>query len=194
MMRSLFAGVSGIRNHQIKMDVIGNNISNINTVAFKSGRVTFLEALALTTKGASRPTDQLGGINPSQIGLGMLIGADTSLPEVEPRVIGAPAGLMTEGTVPDTPLPSENWIGAGVGPAAGLGASSWNRENAMAPIPPPRRIMKDQVTRRRRLILEFGWSPQQLICDFPLPHGQRVVGVMASPFKASRPAVRPLAF
>lgn len=74
MMRSLFAGVSGIRNHQIKMDVIGNNISNVNTVAFKSGRVTFVEALALTTKGASRPTDTTGGINPSQIGLGMLVG------------------------------------------------------------------------------------------------------------------------
>ncbi len=79
MMRSLFAGVSGIRNHQIKMDVIGNNISNINTVAFKSGRVTFLEALALTTKGASRPTENLGGINPSQIGLGMLIGSIDSV-------------------------------------------------------------------------------------------------------------------
>ncbi len=79
MMRSLFAGVSGIRNHQIKMDVIGNNISNINTVAFKAGRVTFLEALSLTTRGASRPTDQLGGINPSQIGLGMLIGSIDSV-------------------------------------------------------------------------------------------------------------------
>jgi len=41
MMRSLFSGVSGLRNHQVRMDVIGNNISNVNTVAFKAGRVTF---------------------------------------------------------------------------------------------------------------------------------------------------------
>ena len=74
MMRSLFAGVAGIRNHQIKMDVIGNNIANVNTIAFKSSRVTFAETFASTFRGATRPTGSLGGINPSQIGLGMGVG------------------------------------------------------------------------------------------------------------------------
>ena len=55
MMRSLFAGVSGLRNHQVRMDVIGNNIANVNTVAFKASRVTFEEAFAQLVQGASRP-------------------------------------------------------------------------------------------------------------------------------------------
>jgi flagellar hook protein FlgE len=79
MMRSLFAGVSGLRNHQVRMDVIGNNIANVNTVAFKSSRVTFKEAFAQIVQGASRPpggaTNVSGGRNPIQIGLGMNIGS-----------------------------------------------------------------------------------------------------------------------
>lgn len=77
MMRSLFAGVSGLRNHQIRMDVIGNNIANVNTVAFKAGRVTFEEAFAQLVQGASRPpgrdAEVSGGTNPIQVGLGMNI-------------------------------------------------------------------------------------------------------------------------
>ncbi len=79
MMRSLFAGVSGLRNHQVRMDVIGNNIANVNTVAFKASRVTFKEAFAQIVQGASRPpggvTDVAGGRNPIQVGLGMNIGS-----------------------------------------------------------------------------------------------------------------------
>ncbi|HNV73882.1 MAG: flagellar hook protein FlgE [Gemmatimonadetes bacterium] len=75
MMRSLFSGVSGLRNHQVRMDVIGNNISNVNTVAFKAGRVTFKEGFAQLLQGASRPPGDLGGINPIQVGLGMQIGS-----------------------------------------------------------------------------------------------------------------------
>ena len=75
MMRSLFAGVSGLRNHQVRMDVIGNNISNVNTVAFKAGRVTFKEGFAQLLQGASRPPGDHGGINPIQIGLGMQVGS-----------------------------------------------------------------------------------------------------------------------
>ncbi len=71
MMRSLFAGVSGLRNNQIRMDVIGNNIANVNTVGFKAGRVNFKELLALTLRGATRPTATQGGTDPIQIGLGM---------------------------------------------------------------------------------------------------------------------------
>jgi flagellar hook protein FlgE len=75
MMRSLFAGVSGLRNHQTRMDVIGNNIANVNTVAYKSSRVTFAEAFAQLLQGASRPPGDLGGVNPIQIGLGSKIGS-----------------------------------------------------------------------------------------------------------------------
>ena len=75
MMRSLFAGVSGLRNHQTRMDVIGNNIANVNTVAFKGSRVTFAEAFAQLLQGASRPPGDLGGVNPIQIGLGSKIGS-----------------------------------------------------------------------------------------------------------------------
>ncbi|MDH5588466.1 MAG: flagellar hook protein FlgE [Gemmatimonadota bacterium] len=79
MMRSLFAGVSGLRNHQIKMDVIGNNIANVNTTAYKASRVTFEEGFAQLLQGASRPPgdsgDVSGGVNPIQVGLGMNIGS-----------------------------------------------------------------------------------------------------------------------
>lgn len=74
-MRALFSGVSGLRNHQVRLDVIGNNIANVNTVAFKSSRVTFEEAFAQLVQGASRPPGDLGGINPIQVGLGMNIGS-----------------------------------------------------------------------------------------------------------------------
>ncbi len=70
MMRSLFSGVSGLKNHQTRMDVIGNNISNVNTTGFKSSRVTFTDMLSQTLTGASAPNENVGGTNPKQIGLG----------------------------------------------------------------------------------------------------------------------------
>ena len=70
MMRSLYSGVSGLKNHQTRMDVVGNNISNVNTTGFKSSRVTFSDTLSQTLSGASAPTENLGGTNPKQIGLG----------------------------------------------------------------------------------------------------------------------------
>jgi len=79
MMSSLFSGVTGLRNHQTKMNVIGNNISNVNTIGFKSGRVTFQEALVQTLRGAGRPTSLTGGTNPIQMGLGMDISAIDTL-------------------------------------------------------------------------------------------------------------------
>ena len=75
MMRSLFSGVSGLKNHQTRMDVIGNNISNVNTTGFKSSRVTFTDMLSQTLTGASTPQDNIGGTNPKQIGLGSSVGS-----------------------------------------------------------------------------------------------------------------------
>ncbi|HHU37217.1 MAG TPA: flagellar hook protein FlgE [Treponema sp.] len=73
MMRSLYSGVSGMQNHQTRMDVIGNNISNVNTTGFKRGRVNFQDLLSQQMSGAAKPTDELGGVNPKEVGLGMNI-------------------------------------------------------------------------------------------------------------------------
>ncbi len=75
MMRSLYSGVSGLKSHQTKMDVIGNNISNVNTVAFKSSSTTFQDVMYQTTSQASAATGTVGGKNAKQIGLGVTNGA-----------------------------------------------------------------------------------------------------------------------
>lgn len=71
MMRSLFAGVQGLRAHQVRMDVIGNNIANVNTTAFKASRVSFGDMYSQMLSGASRPTTAVGGTNAKQVGLGV---------------------------------------------------------------------------------------------------------------------------
>ena len=71
MMRSMYSAVSSLRSHQLKMDVIGNNIANVNTVGFKGSRVTFQEVFNQTLRGAGRPQENgRGGTNPQQVGLG----------------------------------------------------------------------------------------------------------------------------
>ena len=72
MMRSLFAGVAGLRTHQTRMDVIGNNIANVNTTAYKSQSMTFSDLMYQTTQAASgaNATTGIGGVNARQIGLG----------------------------------------------------------------------------------------------------------------------------
>lgn len=75
MMRSMYSGISGLRVHQNKMDVIGNNIANINTVGYKKGTMTFQEVFSQVIRGASAPQEGRGGINPQQIGLGVSIGS-----------------------------------------------------------------------------------------------------------------------
>ncbi len=72
MVRALYSGVSGLKVHQSRMDVIGNNIANVNTVGFKSSQVTFSDVLYQTSAAASGPDEETGraGVNPKQIGLG----------------------------------------------------------------------------------------------------------------------------
>ncbi|MGM8211748.1 flagellar basal body rod protein FlgG [Virgibacillus sp. W0430] len=74
MLRSMYAGISGMRGFQTKLDVIGNNIANVNTSGFKKGRVTFQDMMSQTTKGAQAPTANRGGTNPAQVGLGSQLG------------------------------------------------------------------------------------------------------------------------
>ncbi|HEY9765629.1 MAG TPA: flagellar hook-basal body complex protein, partial [Chroococcales cyanobacterium] len=88
MLKSIFSGVSGIRNLQTKIDVISNNIANVNTTGFKSARVNFQTQFSETLRGASAPGVDKGGTNPSQIGLGTTVGGiDT---------------LMSQGTIQPT--------------------------------------------------------------------------------------------
>lgn len=77
MMRSLFSGVAGLKVHQTRMDVIGNNIANVNTTAYKSMSMNFSELMYQTTQKASGPNAMVGtaGKNPRQIGLGVITGA-----------------------------------------------------------------------------------------------------------------------
>jgi len=71
MMRSMYAGVSGLRTHQLRMDVIGNNIANVNTVGYKKSRAVFKDAFYQAIRGGSAPTGARGGTNPQAIGLGV---------------------------------------------------------------------------------------------------------------------------
>lgn len=75
MLRSMFSGISGLRTHQTKLDVIGNNIANVNTVGFKASRTVFQEIYSQTLKSASAPSGggARGGANPQQVGLGVSI-------------------------------------------------------------------------------------------------------------------------
>lgn len=98
MMRSLFSGVSGLRSHQTRMDVIGNNIANVNTVGYKSSRVTFQEIFSETLRGAGAPEGGRGGTNPQQVGLGIsLASIDTLHTRGSIESTGYPLDLAIEG-------------------------------------------------------------------------------------------------
>jgi flagellar hook protein FlgE len=75
MMRGMFAAISGLKVHQVMMDVTANDIANVNTVGFKAERTTFADALSQLQRGASAPSGTLGGTNAAQVGLGVQLGA-----------------------------------------------------------------------------------------------------------------------
>lgn len=75
MMRALYSGVTGLTSHQTRMDVIGNNIANVNTVGYKASRVIFQDIYSSSLKPAAAPTAVKGGTNPQQVGLGVQIAA-----------------------------------------------------------------------------------------------------------------------
>lgn len=82
MVRSMYSGVSGLKSHQTRMDVIGNNIANVNTYGFKAGRVTFRDVYYQTLNTATGPTSGAkpsGGVNPNQIGYGTSVGSIDTL-------------------------------------------------------------------------------------------------------------------
>ncbi len=98
MLRSMYAGVSGLRSHQTMMDVIGNNIANVNTTGFKASSVTFQDTLSQMIGGAGAPQDNTGGTNPSQVGLGVRLSAiSTNFSQGASQLTGRTTDLAIQG-------------------------------------------------------------------------------------------------
>lgn len=97
-MRSLSSAVSGLQNQQTKMDIIGNNVANVNTIAFKANRVTFKEGFAQLVAAATRPDGTIGGSNPVQVGLGSAIASiDTLFTQGNLQTTGNNTDLAIQG-------------------------------------------------------------------------------------------------
>jgi flagellar hook protein FlgE len=98
VLRSLFSGITGLRQHQTLMDVVGNNIANVNTTGFKSSSVVFEDTLSQMMKAASPPNGGVGGINPAQVGLGVQLGAiNTNFAQGSAQNTGRATDLMIQG-------------------------------------------------------------------------------------------------
>src|SRR5699024_6342720 len=98
MLRSMYAGITGLRGFQTKLDVIGNNIANVNTFGFKKGRVTFKDMISQQVQGASSPQANRGGTNPRQVGLGSQLGSiDTIHTQGSAQTTSRPLDLSISG-------------------------------------------------------------------------------------------------
>lgn len=98
MLQAMFSGVSGLQVHQTKLDVIGNNIANVNTIGFKAGRVTFEDQLSQTIRSSASPGSSVGGTNPAQVGLGVQLGAvDTIQSQGNLQTTGKSTDLAIQG-------------------------------------------------------------------------------------------------
>ena len=98
MLRSLFSGITGLRQHQTLMDVVGNNIANVNTVGYKSSSVVFEDTLSQMMHAASAPNAGVGGVNPAQVGLGVQLGAiSTNFAQGSAQNTGRATDLMIQG-------------------------------------------------------------------------------------------------
>ncbi|MBR2214897.1 MAG: flagellar hook-basal body complex protein [Selenomonadaceae bacterium] len=98
MIRSLYTGFSGVKSHQTRMDVIGNNIANVNTTGFKTGRATFADIFSQNVKGATASEGNIGSTNAKQVGLGtMVAGIDTIFRDGAPMATGKNTDLCLSG-------------------------------------------------------------------------------------------------
>ena len=79
MMRGMFAAISGLKNHQVMLDVTANDIANVNTIGYKSARTTFKDSLTQLQRGASGTGGGTGGTNAAQVGLGVSLGSIDNL-------------------------------------------------------------------------------------------------------------------
>lgn len=98
MLRSLFTGVSGVKAHQTKLDVVGNNIANVNTTGFKKSTTVFQDLFSQTTSGAMAPDGDRGGVNAQQVGLGVKVGAIETIHTQGPiSYTGNPTDMAIQG-------------------------------------------------------------------------------------------------
>ncbi len=98
MLQALLAGVASIKAQQTRLNVIGNNLANVNTTAYKGARVTFQDMIAQTLRGASRPTTAAGGTNPVQFGLGVTVaGTDVNNEQGSLNATNRPTDLAIQG-------------------------------------------------------------------------------------------------
>jgi flagellar hook protein FlgE len=107
MMRSMFAAISGLKQHQTMLDVTANDIANVNTLGFKANRVTFKDSLSQLQRGGAAQTPGQGGQNPAQVGLGV------SLASIDTTMGGG--ALQTTGNVLDVAIQGEGWFRVGLG-------------------------------------------------------------------------------
>ena len=98
MMRGMFAAISGLRNHQVMLDVTANDIANVNTIGYKSARTTFADSLTQIQRGAAAPGGGQGGSNAAQIGLGVQLGSiSTNFGQGSAQNTGRATDLMIQG-------------------------------------------------------------------------------------------------
>lgn len=98
MMRSLYSAITGLKNHQTSMDVIGNNIANVNTAGYKRQRASFATMLGQEIQGASAPTTAVGGTNGVTIGLGSILGSvDKLMTQGSSQYTGKANDMMIQG-------------------------------------------------------------------------------------------------
>src|SRR5206468_6200064 len=109
MMRSMFAAISGLKAHQVMLDVTAADIANVNTLGYKSSRMTFRDSLSQLQRGGAAPGPGQGGSNAAQVGLGSQVGSIDNL-----MTGGA---LQTTGNPLDVAISGEGWFR--VGPASG---------------------------------------------------------------------------
>ncbi|MBY6036087.1 flagellar basal body rod protein FlgG [Fictibacillus nanhaiensis] len=115
MLRSMYSGISGMKNFQVKLDVIGNNIANVNTYGFKKGRTTFKDLVSQQIAGASAAGGGRGGVNPKQVGLGsQLATIDT---------VHTQGSLQTTGRPLDLGISGDGFFRLGTGTVAGAGTA-----------------------------------------------------------------------
>jgi len=115
MMRSMFAAISGLKTHQIMMDVTANDIANVNTIGYKSSRTTFKDSLAQLQRGGAGQGPGQGGSNPAQVGLGTQLGSIDN-------VMGSGA-LQSTGNALDVAIQGDGWFRIGQATVAGATAT-----------------------------------------------------------------------
>ena len=119
MMRGMFAAISGLRVHQLLLDVTANNIANVNTVGYKAERVSFKDALWQTQKGAGAPTATLGGTNAAQVGLGVQMGAIDNM-------MGSGA-IQSTGNTFDLAIQGDGWFQVSNDPTSATATTYYTR-------------------------------------------------------------------